>query len=76
MIFKYYDKKEELLQAIIIPFVEEFVPQILDNMLIQKEKNSPQNFEDFLRFIIQDRIDFLEENRKIFQVLIREVFLS
>lgn len=74
IIFKYYGKKDTLLSAIILPFISEFAPQISQEAIREVAAVQPQSFEEFLRFILKNRIEFIEENKAIFQVLIKEIF--
>lgn len=74
MIFKYYGKKDKLLQAIIIPFISEFAPRVSKEAMEDISRESPNSFEEFLRFFLKNRIRFLNDNKLVFRVLIKEIF--
>ncbi|MGE7843272.1 TetR/AcrR family transcriptional regulator [Lysinibacillus sp. NPDC093712] len=71
-IFKHYGTKENLLLAIMVPFLKEFFPTMADE-LIGELMDDERSFEDFLRAFLINRITFLSENREIFQVVIKEM---
>ena len=72
-IFKHYGTKENLLLSIMVPFVKDFFPSKVDELMgsLMKDKCS---FEEFLRALLTDRSAFLSENREIFRVFVKEVF--
>jgi AcrR family transcriptional regulator len=72
-IFKHYGTKENLLLSIMVPFLKDFFPTMVDE-LIGELMNDKYSFEEFLRALITNRSAFLSENREIFQVFIKEMF--
>lgn len=72
-IFKHYGTKENLLLSIMVPFLKDFFPAMVDE-LIGELMNDKYSFEEFLRALITNRSAFLSENREIFQVFIKEMF--
>ena len=72
-IFKHYGTKENLLLSIMVPFLKDFFPTMVDE-LIGELMNDKYSFEEFLRALVTNRSAFLSENREIFQVFIKEMF--
>lgn len=72
-IFKNYGTKVNLLLALILPYMKEIFPAIESETLERVASNSNSTFEGFLRELIKNRIAFIMENKKIFQVLIKEI---
>ena len=72
-IFKHYGTKENLLLSIMVPFLKDFFPAMVDE-LIGELMNDKYSFEEFLRALVTNRSAFLSENREIFQVFIKEMF--
>ena len=72
-IFKHYGTKENLLLSIMVPFLKDFFPLKVDE-LVGHLMNDKCTFEEFLRALITDRSAFLAENREIFQVFVKEMF--
>ena len=71
-IFKHYGTKDNLLLSVILPFVSELFPYIAQEML-KETLSENATFEQFLRSVIKNRVDFITENKDIFQVLIKEI---
>ena len=71
-IFKHYGTKDNLLLSVILPFVSELFPYIAQEMLKETLLENT-TFEQFLRSVIKNRVDFITENKEIFQVLIKEI---
>ena len=71
-IFKHYGTKENLLLSLIIPYLEDFFPSIVEEV-VKEASNSMITFEYFLVHLLQNRCLFIEENKEIFQVMIKEL---
>lgn len=71
-IFKHYATKENLLLSLIVPFLKDFFPTIVNDIL-GEFMNDKCSFEEFLRAFITNRSAFFKENREIFQVVIKEI---
>ncbi len=71
-IFKHYGTKDNLLLSVILPFVSEFFPYMAQEML-KEIVTENTTFEQFLRSLIKNRVDFVTENKEIFQVVIKEI---
>jgi len=76
-IFRHYGTKENLLLAILLPFIKESLPSMAENVF--QQLHSDENivcFEDFIRAFLQNRLEFIEENKEIFQVLVKELLYN
>jgi len=71
-IFKHYGTKDKLLLSIILPFAKDFFPSMAKEVLDETSKKAT-SFEQFLRNLLKDRVVFIQENKEIFQVIIKEV---
>lgn len=72
-IFKHYGTKENLLLAIMVPFLKELFPSMVDELFEELMIDNNISFEEFLRKFLKNRINFLLDNREIFQVFIKEM---
>jgi AcrR family transcriptional regulator len=71
-IFKHYGTKDNLLLSVILPFVSELFPYMAQEML-KEILSENTTFEQFLRSLIKNRVDFVTENKEIFQVVVKEI---
>lgn len=72
-IFRHYKTKKELLLSLLSPFLSTFIaPLVLEdfNKVLQETHHS---FEDFLRAIVKNRLEFLQKNTTLFKILIQEI---
>jgi AcrR family transcriptional regulator len=72
-IFRHYGTKDNLLLSVILPFIKDFIPRTADEIFNGLMSQNPATFEQFLRALIKNRIDFISDNRKLFQILVKEV---
>lgn len=72
-IFKHFGTKENLLLSIIIPFIKDFSPQMADEIFEEVMKDENLTFEKVLRNLLENRINFILDNREIFMVFIKEM---
>ncbi|MGE7093669.1 TetR/AcrR family transcriptional regulator [Lysinibacillus sp. NPDC048646] len=72
-IFKHFGTKDHLLLSIIVPFVNDFFPVMVKEVLNDTLSENTKTFEQFLRDLLKNRIAFVTENKEIFQVFIKEV---
>lgn len=72
-IFRHYGTKDNLLLSVILPFLKDFIPYMIQEVLNDLMAQNPKTFEDFLRALIKNRIDFINNNKKLFQILVKEV---
>lgn len=71
-IFKHYKTKDRLLLSVVLPFIRDLFPQIAEEVLTETYSEE-KTFEQFMRAVIRNRIEFLTENKEIFQVFIKEI---
>lgn len=72
-IFRHYGTKDNLLLSVILPFIKDFIPRMAEETFNGLLSQNPATFEQFLRELIKNRIDFISDNRKLFQILVKEV---
>ncbi|MBP3039184.1 TetR/AcrR family transcriptional regulator [Bacillaceae bacterium Marseille-Q3522] len=72
-IFRHFKTKKDLLQSIIAPILTNTIaPFIIDDL--NKVLNQQfDHFEDFLREMLSNRIEFFRENKKLLKILIQEI---
>lgn len=73
-IFKHFGTKDNLLLSIIIPYLKDFFPSIADETFSEVMSENVTTFEQFFKALLKNRIEFIAENREIFQVVIKEIF--
>ncbi len=71
-IFKHYGTKDNLLLSVILPFASELYPYMAQEML-KETLSEDTTFEQFLRALMKNRVEYISENKEIFQVLIKEI---
>lgn len=72
-IFKHYGTKERLLFSVIAPFIRELFPQLAREVVEETFTEDTRSLEQFLRTLIKNRIQFITENRELFQVFVKEL---
>lgn len=72
-IFKHYGTKDKLLLSLILPYIKEFLPSIADEVFSEIINDTVTTFEEFLRAFLNNRIQFIAENRELFQIVIKEM---
>lgn len=75
-LFNYYNKKETLLFAIVLPAINSFVPKLLLDNDHRVMLQTSSSFEEFITEVIKGRILFLEKNKELFQVILKEVLYN
>nr|WP_279664551.1 TetR/AcrR family transcriptional regulator [Ectobacillus ponti] len=72
-IFRHYGTKENLLLAVLVPFLMEAAPVIADELVHDVLIPPHDSLASFLRALIINRLAFLEANREIFKILVMEL---
>ncbi|WP_237163368.1 TetR/AcrR family transcriptional regulator [Paenibacillus sp. BIHB 4019] len=72
-IFRHYGNKENLLLSIVLPFLKEFLPNAIEETFNELLSQNPTTFEIFIRELIKNRVHFIHENKKLFQILVKEI---
>jgi AcrR family transcriptional regulator len=75
-IFRHYGTKDNLLLSVMIPFLKEALPGMAEKVFKEVLTEDTLYFEDFLRRIIKNRIEFIDENQEIFQIIVKEILYS
>ena len=72
-IFRHFGSKENLLLSVILPFLLDSVPVIADEFIHDVLTQPYHSFEGFLTAVIKDRLQFVQENKQVFKILIVEL---
>lgn len=72
-IFRHYGTKENLLLSVILPFLKESIPSMAEEVFKSIMTENVGSFEDFLRALIRNRMNFIKENKEIFQIVVKEL---
>lgn len=75
-IFRHYGTKDNLLLSVILPFLKESIPDLAEEIFNEILSENILSFEDFLRAFIKNRIQFINENKEIFRVVVKELLYS
>src|SRR5699024_9997916 len=72
-IFRHYKTKKELLLSIVGPIMARFIaPFIIDDFKKVLDQHY-EYYEDFLKAVIENRRQFLEDNMSILRILLQEI---
>jgi AcrR family transcriptional regulator len=74
-IFRHYGTKDNLLLAVILPFIKESLPSMAENVF-KEVYSEDKSFEDFLRAFIINRMSFISDNQELFKVIVKELLYS
>ena len=72
-IFRHFGTKENLLLAILIPFIKHSLPQMADAIFEEVLAEKPKTIEEFVRALATERFMFFKENRDLFRIFIKEM---
>lgn len=74
-IFRHYKTKRDLLESIITPeIIDQIVPTLADDFTEEVLSKAYPSFASFLRQLIENRFDFINENRQIMKIFATELF--
>ena len=68
-VFSHFKTKEGILEAIISPFLNDIIPEMIRNFSEQKFTFELQEFPFFLYSIIEDRLYFIQENIREIKII-------
>ena len=68
-VFSHFKTKEGILEAIISPFLDDIIPEMIRNFSEQKFTFESQEFPLFLHSIIEDRLYFIQENIREIKII-------
>ncbi|KAA9021788.1 TetR/AcrR family transcriptional regulator [Niallia endozanthoxylica] len=74
-IFRHYGTKDNLLLAVILPFIKESLPSMAENVF-KEVFLEDESFESFLRALIINRWHFLSDNKELFKVIVKELLYN
>ncbi|MDP4157334.1 MAG: TetR/AcrR family transcriptional regulator [Bacillota bacterium] len=72
-IFRHFGSKENLLLSVILPFLLNAVPVVADEFIGEVLVKPFTSFESFLTTLIKNRLEFVQENKQIFKILVVEL---
>jgi AcrR family transcriptional regulator len=72
-IFRHFGSKENLLLSVILPFLLNAVPVVADEFIGEVLAKPFTSFESFLTTLIKNRLEFVQENKQIFKILVVEL---
>lgn len=72
-IFKHYKTKDNLLLNILLKFIKVLIP-VMKKDIAKKLSSQPfETVEDFIRYFIKNRIQFVQENQDIMRIFVKEL---
>jgi len=71
-VYRRYKTKDELLAAVLAPFVSGVLPSLIGDFANNIVKRDYLTRHDLIAALIQDRLHFIQENRDVLQVLLTE----
>ncbi|WP_318506638.1 TetR/AcrR family transcriptional regulator [Bacillus sp. T3] len=72
-IFRHYKTKKELLLAIVAPTMAKFLAPFIIKDISKVLNTNYGCYEDFLRAMIENRRDFLQQNLSLFKIMLQEL---
>lgn len=75
-IFRHYGTKDNLLLSVILPFIKESIPSMAEDVFNEITSQDIASFEDFLKALLKNRIQFIHENKEIFQIVVKEILYN
>lgn len=72
-VYKHYKTKEQLLEALLTPFVQQVFPRAAAEFMTVLQENQSPDFADFVHFVIKDRLTFATNNLKLVKVFSQEI---
>ncbi|MDX8291874.1 TetR/AcrR family transcriptional regulator [Metabacillus indicus] len=74
-IFRHYQTKKDLLFAIVKPTITKFAaPFLVKNFIGEIAKQKHEDPEQLMRFILENRFEFVRKNQPVVKILLQEVF--
>ena len=77
-VFKQYKTKEQILIATMLPMIYEFMPKMttLTDEEREAELKKIPNFETFIVLLVEERLQIVNQNKEILQVVIKEALYT
>jgi len=64
------------LLSVILPFFKDLIPKLAEELFSGLMADQFLSFEDFLRALIKDRIEFIKANQGIMQIVVKELMYN
>lgn len=75
-IFKYFKTKEDLLKAIVVPVVNNLLPDYRDDFLNQVPAPEKLTIRQMVHFFITNRFEFLQQNAQAVTIFFSELLIN
>ena len=75
-VFSYFKTKEGILEAILLTFLEQVIPDVIADFSQNKFTANQETFSVFLRSIVRDRLIFIQENQMQVKILLSRSFID
>ncbi|PGT77122.1 TetR family transcriptional regulator [Bacillus sp. AFS040349] len=75
-IFRHYGTKDNLLLSVILPFFKDSLPMMAEEVFKEVMSEKDTTFDEFLKALLKNRIEFFSANKEIFQVVIKEILYN
>lgn len=72
-VFSQFKTKNQILRAILGPFIGEILPMAASDFINQLQTESLPHLEDFLNYIVHDRMSFVMNHRSEFKIFVQEM---
>lgn len=72
-IFRHYKTKKDLLLSIVIPLMTKLIAPLFLRDFINQLHPDHEHFEDFLRAVIVNRLDFARKNLPVIKIMLQEI---
>ncbi|MDF2037130.1 TetR/AcrR family transcriptional regulator [Cytobacillus oceanisediminis] len=72
-IFRHYKTKKDLLMGIVSPMMAKLIAPFVIKDLYKVIDHKYERYEDFLRAMMENRIEFLKNNASLIKILIQEI---
>ena len=75
-VFSYFKTKEGILEAILSTFLEQVIPEVIEDFSEKKFTVDQETFPFFLKSIVRDRLFFIQENQMYVKILLGRSFID
>ena len=75
-VFRYFKTKEGILEAILSTFLEQVIPEVIEDFSEKKFTVDQETFPFFLKSIVRDRLFFIQENQMHVKILLGRSFID
>jgi len=75
-IFKHYKTKDNLLLNILLKFIKVLIPVMKKDIAKKLSAQAFESVDDFIRYFIKNRIDFVIANQEILRIFVKELMYN